>query len=249
MILKDFHIHTNYCDGKHSPRDIVSAAISQGMKEIGILCHSYMDFDQSYCIKKDQIENFKAEINALKNEYKDRIKILCGVEQDYFSNETTVGFDYIIGGVHYVKKDGNYLDVDLSEEAFVNSVKTFYNGDFLAFSEDYFELVGKICEKTSPDIIAHFDLVTKFNQNNKWFNTNDSRYLNAAKKAVDKLIPYNKPFEINTGAISRGYRMEPYPEKNLIEYIKEKGGKLILSSDSHSKDTLCYKFNEYEYLL
>ena len=249
MILKDFHIHTNYCDGKHSPRDIISAAISQGMNEIGILCHSYMDFDQSYCIKKDQIENFKTEISALKSEYKDKIKILCGVEQDYFSRESTEGFDYVIGAVHYVKKDGKYLDVDLSEEMFVNYVKTFYGGDFLAFCEDYFKLVGEIYEKTSPDIIAHFDLVTKFNQDSKWFDTNDSRYLDAAKKAIDKLIVYDKPFEINTGAISRGYRNDPYPEKNLIEYIKEKGGKLILSSDSHSKDTLLYKFNEYEHLI
>ena len=54
------------------------------------------------------------------------------------------------------------------------------------------------------------------------------------------------PFEINTGAISKGYRTEPYPAKNIRDYIRQQGGRFILSSDSHRTDTLCYGFEEYE---
>jgi histidinol phosphatase-like PHP family hydrolase len=35
----------------------------------------------------------------------------------------------------------------------------------------------------------------------------------------------------------------------MIAYIKAKGGRLILSSDAHSKENIAYKFEEYEPLL
>ena len=34
--------------------------------------------------------------------------------------------------------------------------------------------------------------------------------------------------------------------ENLIKYIKERGGKFILSSDSHSVDTIGFDFPKYE---
>ena len=53
-------------------------------------------------------------------------------------------------------------------------------------------------------------------------------------------------FEINSGAISRGYRTFPYPSMNILKYIAEHKGKVILSSDSHQKETIMYKFEESE---
>ena len=46
MLLKDLHVHTNYCDGKDSPRDIVLAAVGMGMKTLGFSGHGYTDFDE-----------------------------------------------------------------------------------------------------------------------------------------------------------------------------------------------------------
>ena len=54
-----------------------------------------------------------------------------------------------------------------------------------------------------------------------------------------------KVFEINTGAISRGYRTQPYPSADIRSYIKAKGGTFILSGDSHSADTLCFQFDRW----
>ena len=50
--------------------------------------------------------------------------------------------------------------------------------------------------------------------------------------------------EMNTGAISRGYRKIPYPAPFLLREIKERGGRMILSSDSHDKSTLTFYFDE-----
>ena len=55
--------------------------------------------------------------------------------------------------------------------------------------------------------------------------------------------------EINTGAISRGYRNEPYPSNQILEYIKSKGGYFILSSDSHSKENIAYQYDKWKGLL
>lgn len=249
MILQDFHIHTSYCDGKNSPEEMVCAAIELGMTKMGFSCHSYTDFDESYCIKKQQIAEYQKEIRSLAKKYKNKLEIFCGVEQDYFSNESIQGFDYVIGSVHYLKKNNNFYEIDGSCDEFVSLASKEYNGDYFALCEDYFKLVGEVVSKTNADIIGHFDLVTKFNEGNKLFDTTDERYMKAAKQAVDRLLKYDKLFEINTGAISRGYRSKAYPEENILEYICEKGGQLILSSDSHSVADLCGHFDEYEKFL
>ena len=97
--------------------------------------------------------------------------------------------------------------------------------------------------------MGHIDLITKFNEGNRLFDMEAPRYLKAARSAIDTLLPLKIPFEINTGAISRGYRTEPYPAKSLRDYIKQKGGTLILSSDAHAKENLFYKFEKFESLI
>ena len=64
--------------------------------------------------------------------------------------------------------------------------------------------------------------------------------------ALEKLIKHNIPFEINTGAIARGYKKTPYPSFELTKYIAKLGGKFILSSDSHNKNSLCSGFDKWE---
>ena len=78
------------------------------------------------------------------------------------------------------------------------------------------------------------------------FDTNHPRYIKAWQKAADELLKTGKPFEVNTGAISRGYRTAPYPAKEIRNYIREHGGKLIMSSDAHAKENIAFRFDEWE---
>ncbi len=244
MMFRDFHMHTTYCDGSNSAEEMVLAAIEKGMTHIGICTHSHTAFDERYCVKKKDIKAFQAEIAALKEKYKDKIVLLCGVEQDYFGTESTDGFDYALGSVHYVKKGDVYIDVDWNADYLQDELKKHYGGDAMGFAEDYFALVGDVLYVTGADIIGHFDLLTKFNEKTPIFDENHPRYIAAWQKAMDKLLPYNRPFEINTGAISRGYRTTPYPSKAQLEYIYKNGGKIILCSDAHNTDSLCCGYKE-----
>ena len=246
MILEDFHVHSTYCDGKNTLEEMVRAAIDLKMTRIGFSGHAYTAFSDVYCMSLEDTGRYARDIAELKEKYKGKIEILCGLEMDYFSDKPQIKTDYLIGSVHYVKKDGKFLDVDSAEEHFKDYVKTYFDGDYYAYAEDYYALVGDVINKTNADIVGHFDLISKFNEGNKLFDTQNLRYVEAAKAAINKLILCGKPFEINTGAISRGYRTEAYPQMQFLKYIAEKGGRVILSSDSHSANTLCYKFSEYE---
>ena len=44
-------------------------------------------------------------------------------------------------------------------------------------------------------------------------------------------------FEINTGAMSRGYRKAPYPASDILRAICMRGGRIMINSDSHEKTT------------
>lgn len=249
MITKDLHMHTAYCDGKDTPEDMVLSAVDKGLDTVGISSHSYTFFDESYCMQKEDIPRYIAELRYLRAKYFDRIHVLCGVEQDYYSDCPKDEFDYIIGSVHYIKVGDEYIPVDESVEILRAAVQKHFGGDVYALCELYFDTVADVVEKTRCDIIGHFDLISKFIEREPLFDTEHPRYVKAWKAAADRLVTYDVPFEINTGAISRGYRTQPYPDEEMIAYIKAKGGRLILSSDAHSKENIAYKFEEYEPLL
>ena len=247
-MLSDFHVHTCYCDGKDSPSEIVKEAISLGMKRLGFSGHSYTAFDTEYCMSLDGIQRYKDEIDSLKEEYSGQIEILCGIERDYYSDIETEGFDYVIGSVHYVNVDGEFLPIDESPEAFAELIHRC-NDDPYDMAERYYALVADVVKKTNADIIGHFDLITKFNEGGKFFDEDNLRYFSACNVALDTLLKTGRPFEINTGAISRGWRKTPYPSERILSYIASHGGSVILSSDSHEKSTLMYKFAECEELV
>ncbi len=240
-------MHTIYCDGKDTPEDMVLEAISRGMKKIGFSGHSYTSFDPHVCMTPEKSDKYKAEINRLKSKYKSEIEILCGIEQDYYSDFPAEGYDFIIGSLHYVTCDGEYIAVDHTFQHFEEAVKKF-GGDVYSLTENYFATVADVVNKTGADIIGHFDLISKFNDGNKFFDENHPRYIQATEMALNKLLATGKPFEINTGAMSRGYKTVPYPSKRILEYIAAHNGKVILSSDSHRKETLMYNFKECEEL-
>lgn len=246
MILRDYHTHTVFSDGANTPEEMVRAALEKGMTAIGFSEHSYTSFDPAPCMLPERTEAYRREIQRLKEVYAGQIRILCGIEQDCFSDTPAEGCDYIIGSVHYVQSGDAFVAVDDTPELLLEGVERHFGGDIYLLTDAYWEAVSTVIERTGADIIGHLDLVRKFNRDGRFFDENDPRYLSAAFRAIDRLLETGKPFEINTGAISRGYQDTPYPAPVLIDYIRTRGGKFILSSDSHRAETLCYGFETWE---
>ena len=240
--MTDLHVHTTFSDGRSTPEEMVQAAIAKGMTTLGFSDHSYTHFDTAYCIPKEKIPVYRAEIEALKAQYAGQIEILCGIEQDFYSEESTEGYDYVIGSVHYVKAGEKYLPVDESRQALLRAVQEAFSGDFYALAEAYYQTVALVAEKLQPTIIGHFDLISKFNEDGKLFDETHPRYIAAWQAAADRLLKAEIPFEINTGAVSPGYRTAPYPAAPIREYLANRGARFLWSSDSHRADTLCFGF-------
>ena len=238
MKITNYHTHTTFCDGKNTAEEMVLSAIKKGMAEIGFSVHSPLPFPENWDIKKKKMPEYISTLKALKEKYKDQIKIYIGIEQDYYSEGSTEGFDYVIGAVHYILKDGKYLPLDLSAQATKENIDKHYDGDALSYCEDYYKIVEDLYNRTKCDIIAHFDLVTKFNERLPLIDTGNSRYKKASENAVYELLKTPAIFEINTGAISRGYRTTPYPADCILDLIAESEKPFVVNSDSHSIDTV-----------
>lgn len=236
----NFHTHTIYCDGKNTAEEMVQAAIQKHFTALGFSGHSYTAYDTSYCMAKEDIPKYQNEIRALQKKYQNEIQIFCGVEQDFYAESSSEGFDYVIGSVHAIAKDGICHTIDASKAQTNQLVEQEFGGDFLKLAECYFETVAHVVEQTHADIIGHFDLITKFYENETWLE--DKRYRFVALEAMQHLLQFDKPFEINTGAIYRGFRTEAYPAVWLLQALQKKGGKVLLSSDSHDTQSLGYGF-------
>lgn len=264
----DFHTHTTYSDGANTAEEMIIAAIGAGLAlrafpgqtfsfqksnsekaekfghesgermAIGISDHSYTPFDESYCMKAGAFPAYCAEIAALKEKYKGKIEVFCGIEQDYYSGAAPSGIDYAIGSVHYIKAGDEYIPADEGSDVLLRGAERHFGGDVYALAEEYYRTVGNVIAVTGASIIGHFDLIAKFNEREPIFDEKHPRYIAAWRSAADALLRTGVPFEINTGALARGYRSTPYPSPDIREYIAERGGKFIISSDSHSTEML-----------
>lgn len=244
MILSNLHTHSTYCDGKNPPEEMINVAISKGFSSLGFSGHAYTPHDMSYCMTPEKTLKYIDEIIFLKEKYKDKIEIYLGCECDLYSEIEREKYDYIIGSVHYTKSENGCLySVDSREEMTINSVKEHFGGDYLKFARAYYDAVAKLPD-IKPDIIGHFDLISKFNEGNKYFDESSKEYLDMAYSAMDAVLPHCDLFEVNTGAISRGYKTLPYPAMPLLKRLCEKGARITLTSDCHNADFLDCNYKE-----
>lgn len=195
---------------------------------------------------KRNMEPYRQKVLELADKYKDKINIFLGIELDSLASLSDIpaGARYIIGSVHYVEQNGSYIANDYSVEMLKKGVEELFDGDYLAYAESYYKELERVYDKTLCDIVGHADIICKFNERERLIDESHSRYRSAAFGAVESLARRGLIFEINTGAIGRGYRTEPYPSEDLLRVIRESGGKVTYSSDCHKADAIAVAFEE-----
>ncbi len=249
MIPKsNLHTHTTYCDGDNTVEEMIKAAISLGGDTLGFSGHSHLP-ETDWTMSLEGQQRYIEEIELLRDKYKEKITVLLGIEQDCFSERIVQRerFDYVIGSVHAVVKQGIRLDVDSSYKQHLSKgIEQLYGGKAMLLVKDYYALVADVFEKTACDIVGHFDLITKSNEKEGFIDTNSTEYKKYALEALDALIEKDVIFEINTGAISRGWRTQPYPENFILRRLAEKKANIMINSDSHNKETVFFFFKQAE---
>lgn len=244
-MLANLHTHTCLCDGKDTPEEMVQQAITMGFDSLGFSGHVPTPFRMDYCIQ--DIDVYIAEINRLKEKYKKDIQIYLGVEEDAFALIDRSKFEYIIGSYHFIKKDGIYYTIDITPEEFEQCVTVC--GDPLSFAETYYKGLCDYVLTRKPDVIGHFDLVTKYDEKYTNYFLSDKAYFDIAKKYVNEAVKSDCIFEINTGAIAKGYRTMPYPHEALLYELKKADAKITINSDCHNKFKLDCYFDESKKML
>lgn len=243
MIIGDYHTHTTYCDGTNTAEEMLNAAIAKGLKYYGFSSHSHLKYDESWNMSYEQQEEYIKEILLLKEKYKNKIQVLLGTEYDLFSDNDLSKFEYVVGSCHCIVKDKRYIAVDESEDVFVKNTKEFYGADYYEFVKDYFVHTALIAERIKPTFIGHFDLICKFNKNNKFFNENDVRYKEPMYAALETLAKSGTPFELNTSSVFRHSDTYPTASAKLwLSALAEMGGNILLTSDAHSCEGIGYNF-------
>ena len=237
---QNLHTHTKYDDGMGSVEEIVQSALAKGFDTLGFSGHSPNPIDT--CAMSPLAEKqYRKDILEAKEKYKDQIDIYLGLEQDSLSALSFKDYDYRIGSVHWLVKDNKAWPIDESKEGYEKMLDAF--GGIYPMAREYFAQVKSL--KDEPvQIIGHLDLIAKYNENEDYYSFEDPIVQDMAKEAIMALIEKGKIFEVNTGAISRGYRTNPYPYKDLLVFIQEKGGKILLNSDSHAPESLDCAFDK-----
>lgn len=239
------HTHNTLCDGNGTPEEMAAAAYAAGVKYFGVSCHSHtpIDLDEGFVLNADMTE-YRNTVLQLREAYQGRMEVLLGIEWDSCSDIQPEGFDYWIGSVHYQKdSNGKYYAADWGKEHFTACRDEMFHGDALAVAEGYFKQVEFVAKK-KPTILGHIDLITKLNAENHFFDESAPRYKDAALAALHTIDPQTTVLEINTGGVSRGYRNAPYPALFLLNEWKRMRGQVILTSDSHSTDTLIFGYDQ-----
>lgn len=240
----DYHSHSVFDDGKSTLLEMAETAERMGLDYFGFSGHSYQPFDDSFCIKKENLEAYKNTAREIQKKFAEegrKTEIFVGLELDFYGKPEE-DMDYIIGSVHNILKDGAYCCVDESAEVSRRMIRDHFEGNPYKMTDAYYDTVEKLPEKTGCSIIGHFDLVTKFNETARLFDAQNPMYLKRAGEVMESLVKKDMILEINTGAISRGYTTAPYPDLSLLKLLFQMGGRIMINSDSHHKDGVAYQF-------
>ena len=247
--FNDFHSHADWVDGKDTAREMTDYAIKKGLMHFGISEHLYCAATDCG-IKGESLDAYLSEVTQLKETFQGKIDLLCGVEVEDSENAFILTecqknqIDYYIRSTHCLTKNGISFDVDNTPQILSSMVETLYDGNWYSLISHFFSVSSRVSPLLNYSFIGHFDLITKFNQDDILFSTSSDEYIQPALEAMDALLETGLPFEVNTGAISRGYRKEPYPSSFLLKELFQRNGKIIINSDAHFKEAICYKYKE-----
>lgn len=233
---QNLHTHSLYCDGNDTCEHMVRKAIEKGFDILGFSGHGPVADD--YAMSIEDTRRYIAEVTRLKETFRDQIRIYLGVEEDT-TNRMWVKepFEYVIGSVHTIAHEGKVLPIDYNRGILEMMTEAWYRNDFRALAKDYYRDVMRMKDWDEVDIIGHLDLITKYNEDESFIAFDDPVYVSYATETIDAFAGV-KIMEVNTGAIARGSRKTPYPYRNLLAYMHEKGVSICLNSDCHNAEYL-----------
>lgn len=242
----NFHTHSLFCDGKNTIEENVLSAIEKKFDILGFSSHCAYPFSTDWHIPVKEISTYCTEVKAMQKKYSGKIEIRLGFEGDFISSITEPNFenykdfnpDFIIGSVHFLTTKEKTFAIDESLDALKAGIEKYFGGDTKKAVQEYYSLQRQMLRKGGFSIIGHVDLITKYIEREKFFDEGESWYKKELEATADEIKKAGVIAEINTGAISRGYRTLPYPCEYMLSLLKERNVPITVNSDCHNADAL-----------
>lgn len=255
MILSDCHLHTDYSGDSETPmEDMVLGGIAQGLSRICFTDH--IDYDYPLCpdgtIFTFDADKYLAEIAALRDKYKGKIKILRGMELGLQPgivsklNSLLAGrqFDYIIGSSH-IAVNGDPYYPDYWENI------TVHQGLMRYFQS----IIDNVRSFSDFDAYGHIDYIIRYipDVKNKKAPVSDfysyAKYADILDQVLTTIIAAGKAIEVNTAGYKYGLE-SPNPSKEIIQRYFALGGRFVtIGSDAHQPAHMAYAFGQTRSLL
>ena len=228
-MFSNLHTHTTRC--RHAfgtEREYIEAAIAQGIRVLGFSDHAPMLFPEGYYSKRvrmlpEEMDDYVSTLQALREEYRNEIRILIGLELEYYPElfDRTLKFlsgyplDYLILGQHYL--DNEY-------EA--------PNHTMLGFSErKYLQRYVDQCiagmEAGCFTFLAHPDCFL--------FKGADRDYEEEMERLCRRAVELDVPLEINMYGVIKGGH---YPNDRFWEIASRVGNTVLIGLDAHRTEML-----------
>lgn len=231
-ITSDTHVHSTFSfDGKDSIDDMVSSAITKGLKVIGFTEHIDANINDAGH-KHYDYEGYSEAVERVRDRYSDQILILKGIEFSEphlylkeFERECKRNYDMIMVGLHWFD-DLFYGNVELRQK---------YSRE--AIFERYFRDLHQLIRVGNFDVLAHFDLPSRY--------LGDIEIKPTLLQSILEILVENDIVpEVNSSRFRNGYS-KSMPDKNVLEaYLKQGGRRITFGSDSHSVDAIGADFDK-----
>lgn len=230
LIPVDNHLHTRLCG--HAGGNIdeyLDSAARLGIREVGFCDHLPLYFlspDKmipNYAMDESDLPGYAGMIKNMSSHSPVEVKL--GIEADFVPGHekrlefllAPYRFDFITGSVHFIDGWGFDNPAELSE---------YGRKDINTVWEQYFSLLQQAALTGLFDVMAHPDLVKKFN----YRPTRDLRPLYEVTARVFKSA--GVCVEVNSAGL-RYPAKEIYPGPELLEIFFKYGLPVTLGSDAH----------------
>lgn len=236
-------------------QEYVERAVDLGLEEIGFSGHypypPRFDPPLPDCvIPEESFGDYLNEARRLRELYADRISIKIGAEFDYLEDHCqvrpldiarSIGLDFCMGSVHII--DG--LVVDYTPELTVAGLERA-GRDIDSLYEQYYHALIEVAVSGFCTMVAHLDLVKKFNTDTRLAARKDHSHL--IDKLLDALAASGTAMEINTAGWDKPCA-EQYPSAEIIRRAVDKGVLITAGSDAHNPGEVGRHYHRLEILL
>ena len=223
----DMHTHTKYsCDSDLELESCCAEAIQKGIKAICFTDHVDCNCNDAGC-GFYTIERFFDEFVPLKEKYKSKLTLLCGVEfaephmyQDEFVKHSSYPYDYILASIHWWYENmwaSQMLKQGISAE--------------VCYEYYWSELLAAV-KFGGFDCVAHMDFPKRY------YNELIIDY-GKISEIFAVMVSKNICLEINTSSLRQNRSNGTMPDKEILEIYKDCGGKYVaFGSDAHKAGEL-----------